>query len=194
MKILSAAHREFTAGAGAGSGASSPALNPAECRVLVVYEDDDSLARAGALCRRLQKQVGDQVLLDVSWWRFRYFEEPDVAAIATKFARSAHVVVFASSSSGFFPPAVMRWVDTWAGQREVDHGAVVPLVDSPFLHPQIFITRQIYLRFVASRAGMDYLNPSDFSEAVAQTRRKALARKYPSEAAGRAAAAPLGVT
>lgn len=191
MKILSAAHRDFTAGAGAGSNAWPPAPNLAECRVLVVYEDDDSRARAGVLCQQLQRKVGDQVLLDVSWWRFRYFEEPDVAAIAARYARAAHVVIFSSSSAGFFPPPVMRWVDSWIARREIDHGAIVPLVDSPFLNPQIFITRQIYLRYVASRAGMDYLNPSDFSEAVARTRHKALSQKYPSGSPQRSASSPL---
>jgi hypothetical protein len=92
------------------------------------------------------------------WCSFAAVSDPGIATIATDKALVAELVIFAVTPGGDLSPEIKTWIEGWVGRRAEPEGAVVGLVTRPSVPGEIACLKEIYLRHVAHRAGMDYLS------------------------------------
>lgn len=135
----------------------SVATETVEWQIAVAYEDAHARDRSMHLVQTMQRHFGEEILFSCTWWKFRYFEDPDIALVARHYASAADIVVFCTDSPGLFSLPVMNWIESWAAARRKPGGLLVPLIGSPNLPPQLYATKNFYLRHVADRTKMDYL-------------------------------------
>jgi hypothetical protein len=128
--------------------------------VVVVYEDTAIREHAVQFCERL---AGEQKspMLETSWWSFHVLSHSALAGGTAQKAADADVVVFAMDAGGDLPDEIKLWIEKWLNKRGEREGALVGLLnrdDDGRLNVAPF--REIYLRHIARRAGMDYLSHS----------------------------------
>lgn len=131
----------------------------AKC-VVVVYEDTAIREHAVRFCERLAYEGDSAGTLELNWWSFELLTNPAVASDAVKLAAVADVVVFAMNAGGDLPQDIKIWMEKWLNKRGEREGALVGLLaygDAP--HDEASF-REIYLRHLAKRTGMDYLSQS----------------------------------
>lgn len=80
------------------------------------------------------------------------------ASQAAERAAGADLIVFAMTGSGDLPQEIKLWIEEWLGKRTAHEGALVGLVETESGPCPIACLKEIYLRHVAHRAGMDYLS------------------------------------
>ena len=90
-------------------------------------------------------------------YSFEALSDAANAEAAARRAESAALVVFALTPGGELPPHVKRWIENWIGCRGEREGAIVGLVHHSAVWSEVASLKEIYLRHVALRAGMDYL-------------------------------------
>jgi hypothetical protein len=134
--------------------------------VVVIYEDPSLRERAVRFCEHLAEHQFPELTLD--WWSFPVLSQPAVSHSAVEKAVGADVVVFAMAAGGDLPDEVKLWIEKWLNKRGEREGAIVGLLRCEEGMHETASFREIYLRHIAHRAGMDYL-----SHAV-PTRRRAM--------------------
>jgi hypothetical protein len=80
-----------------------------------------------------------------------------MATDAARRAVEADLVVFALEPGGDLPHSTKLWIDSWLGKRSEHEGAIIGLTESTGPGDMASL-KEIYLRHVAHRAGMDYLS------------------------------------
>lgn len=133
-----------------------------ECRIIVAYEDNSTRERAMTLLGHLKKRFDHDISFSVTWWKFRYLQDPEISLVARHYAASADIVIFASDLPGLFSLSIMNWIETWTEHRSKDGGVLVPLIGSPHIPAELYSTKRFYLRHIAKRAGLDYLPQSSW--------------------------------
>jgi hypothetical protein len=93
----------------------------------------------------------------MNWWSFHLLSHPGTGGDAAQKAAEADVLVFAIKAGGDLPDDVKMWIEKWLNQRGEREGALVGLLAGEGLY-DIAPFREIYLRHIARRAGMDYLS------------------------------------
>ena len=131
-----------------------------ECRIIVAYEDNTTRERAMTLLGPLPTRFDQEIGFAVTWWKFRYLQDPDISLVARQYAASADIVVFASDLPGLFPLSIMNWIESWTEKRSKDGGVLVPLIGSPHIPAELYTTKLFYLKHIANRAGLDFLPQS----------------------------------
>jgi hypothetical protein len=126
--------------------------------VVVVYEEPAIRERAVRFCERLaleQKSTD----MDMDWWSFTLLSHPTMAHNAVEKAAGADVLVFAMEARGDLPEEIKLWIEKWLNKRGEREGALVGLLgrEEGIIHDSATF-REMYLRHVARRAGMDYLS------------------------------------
>ncbi len=124
--------------------------------VVVVYESPSIREHAVKFCEQLV-QSGLYPAVEMNWWPFQLLGEATPGADAAQKAAEADIVVFAMNSSGDLSDEIKRWIEHWLNKRGEREGAVIGLLSREEPH-ELASFRQIYLRHVARRAGMDYLS------------------------------------
>ncbi len=83
-------------------------------------------------------------------------------------AAYADYVVFASACEGDLPRELKIWIEGWLTKRGEREGTLVGLMEQHTRPFEIASLKEIYLRHVAHRAGLDYLShvPSRKSKAL----------------------------
>lgn len=126
-------------------------------RVIVIY--DDAVAREWAVhfCGELAEQSQNEAKLQIEWWPFVILTGSTQGAELTEKAADADYLVFASACEGDLPREVKIWIEGWLARRGDREGTLVGLIEqqTPF---EIATLKEIYLRHVAHRAGLDYLS------------------------------------
>jgi hypothetical protein len=136
-----------------GLGAKKP-----RC-VVVVYENVAAREHAARFCDQLTEQRSAKAALNLDWWSFDSLTDSAPASEAARKAKKADLIIFAVTSGGELPPEIKLWTETWLGKRNDLEGAVVGLVVDREANPcEIACLKEIYLRHLARRAGMDYLS------------------------------------
>ena len=135
-------------------------VGASQCRIIVAYEDNSTRDRAMSLIGHLQQDFEQEISFEVTWWKFRYLQDPEISLIARHYAASADIVVFASDLPGLFPLSIMNWIESWTEKRSKDGGVLVPLIGSPHIPRELYTTKRFYLKHIAERAGLDFLPPS----------------------------------
>ena len=127
----------------------------AKC-VVVIYESPAIREHAVRFCERLVDEQ-KSVALEMNWLPFHLLGRPELASDAVQKASEADVVVFAMSASGDLPDEIKLWIERWLNKRGEREGALVGLLNREEPH-EMASFREIYLRHIARRAGMDYLS------------------------------------
>ena len=124
-----------------------------------MYENLESREQAISFCEAFTKQSGAAAVLGVSCFAFDSLSVPAKSAEAVKNAVQADLIVFAVTSAGDLPREVKLWTENWLGKRGEREGALVGLVSGDAANPcEIACLKEVYLRHLAHRAGLDYLS------------------------------------
>ncbi len=126
--------------------------------VVVVYESTGIREHAVRFCEKIGHEPAAGPLIETDWWSFKFLNHPASANDAALKAASADVVVFAMDAQGDLPEEIKLWIERWLGQRGEREGALVGLLAREDVHHEMVPFREIYLRNIAHRAGMDYLS------------------------------------
>jgi len=125
--------------------------------VVVVYETPAIREHAMQFCERLAGECECTPVSEMIWWSFHFLALPAEASDAAQKAADADVVVFAMKAGGDLPHQIKLWIENWLNKRGEREGALVGLLAREGSH-DIASFREIYLRHIARRAGMDYLS------------------------------------
>ena len=124
---------------------------------LVLYESPAAREQAIRFCEQMNCQEDGG--LNAQWYSFEDLKTPSTRTDALNKAAEAEMVVFAISAIGDFPAEVKFWMENWIGKRGEREGMLVGLVlDETSNTRDIACLKEVYLRHVAHRAGMDYLS------------------------------------
>jgi hypothetical protein len=147
------------------------------CSVVVVYEDHPTRDRAMSVCEHLARAFREQVEFDVSWWKFRYLVDPELAQAAARDAADADVIIVAAHADCEVTVGVRDWMETWAVHRAGRDGALVALVEGEVFPAPEVKPLEAYLRALALRARIDFLAPVDLGGSQASPNSLALGRQ-----------------
>ncbi len=125
--------------------------------VAVVYEDESTRQSAVAFCDGLVEKFWAECEFDVGWWSFDQLQASKSAGDASGKAAEADMIVFAARPEGEMPIGVGAWVDGWLGRRGEREGMLVGLFGHGAEPGEEMTEKQVYLRAIAHRCGMDYL-------------------------------------
>lgn len=127
-------------------------------KVLVIYETvaaREYVARTGNHC-------GSVAPVDKmpQWRSSSRLNEPKFADEAAELALRADVIVFTGTAEDDFPAELKLWIERWFSKRAEREGAIVGIfISRTAPHQEKSGTRkEIYLRQIALRAGVDYLS------------------------------------
>ena len=126
--------------------------------VVVVYETSAIREHAVRFCERLAQENASTALSEMNWWSFHLLSDPVSANDAVQKAAGADVIVFAMKAGGDLPDEIKLWIEKWLNKRGEREGALFGLLareEGPY---EVAAFREIYLRNIALRAGMDYLS------------------------------------
>jgi hypothetical protein len=127
--------------------------------VLVLYENPAAREQAIRFCEELTKQSGAAAGIGVRCFSFDSLSVPAKSAEAIKSGEDAEVIIFAVTSAGDLPHDIKIWTESWLGKRGEREGALVGLVSGDVTNPwEAASLKEVYLRHLANRAGMDYLS------------------------------------
>jgi hypothetical protein len=136
-------------------------LQPAEAReswsVTVLYENTDVRQRAMRMCDHLMRQFWCDMEFDFNWWRFSFLEDPILARQAGRHLADADVIIFAARRENELPPTIRNWLEGHLETRGVREGAFIALFGEEDEMPQADSRKDLYLRALAQRTGMEYL-------------------------------------
>jgi hypothetical protein len=130
-------------------------LMPEIFSAVVVYEDRATRDRVLDVSRHMEAQVGDEIELRFSWWRFDFLTDPKLAEQAATAASVADMLLVSAHPGRGLPGAFTQWVETWLPKRNYRESVLVALIGSEQDSPDN--TALEYLRGIATRARMDYL-------------------------------------
>ncbi len=127
--------------------------------VLVLYESPSARERAVSFYEPLGGQSDAAPRPMVKWYSFDHLSVPQKTEEVVRAAVCADLLAFVASSVGDFPAEIKSWTERWLVRRGDREGVLVGLflaegglpLGSPCL-------KELYLRQLAHRAGMDYLS------------------------------------
>jgi hypothetical protein len=121
--------------------------------ITVVYQNASSRDKAVDFCDRMINQFWAQCEFEVGWWPFEMLDQPRSAKEAMEKAATADLIVFSCERECEMPRHVGAWIESWVSRRGDREGSLAHLCDPE----QGATEKDVYLRAVAHRAGMDYL-------------------------------------
>jgi hypothetical protein len=139
---------------------SEPGPETGVCAIVVLYEDNSSRDAAISLCNSLQQIFSSELDFEITWCRFKYFNDPGVAAEAAERAAQANVVLVSVSRAQDLPLEVKAWFERWLCERKTSEGALVLLQGSE-PEPAFAISQSSYLYLVAQRANLEFISLSN---------------------------------
>jgi hypothetical protein len=131
---------------------------PGEKSVVVVYETPAIREHAVRFCERLEHERDSAASAEMNWWSFRFLGHSATGSHAAQKASRADVVIFAMDAAGDLPDEIKSWIELWLNKRGEREGALVGLLAREDRSNDVPPFREIYLRNIARRAGMDFLS------------------------------------
>src|SRR5438874_13214216 len=95
--------------------------------VVVLYEDRETRDRVLNVSRHMALQVGDEIQLRFSWWRFDFLEDPKLAQQAANAASRADMLLVSAHPGRGLPLAFTEWIETWLPRRSDQESVLVAL-------------------------------------------------------------------
>lgn len=124
--------------------------------VVIIYETP--AAREHALQFSNQMEQLTEGKPDLCWLPFDRMRDDTAAANAAEQAARAELVVFAVETGGDLPDEIKDWIEHWLLRRGEREGILIGLLEAERQPCAAASLKEIYLRQVAHRAGMDYLS------------------------------------
>jgi hypothetical protein len=128
-----------------------------ERSIVVIYESPAAREQALQFDDSLPAQCRSHKTSNIHWCPFDSLRNPTVAGDTAAKSARADIIVFALDSGGDLTEEVKLWIESWLNKRGVREGAVIGLVKHEPGASEVPCLKEIYLRHVAHRAGMDYL-------------------------------------
>ncbi len=138
---------------------SEPGPDTGVCAIVALYEDNSSRDAAIRLCNSLEKVFDSELEFEITWCRFKYFSDPDVASEAAELAARADVILVSVPCAQDLPLEVKAWFERWLSKWKTSEGAVV-LLQSSEPAPGAVISENPYLYLLAQRANVDFISLS----------------------------------
>lgn len=126
--------------------------------VVAIYQDEQTRARAVAVCDQLVGRFWAQIEFQFQWVEFDKLTAPVVSGDAATASAGADIVVCAVRAEEQIPPHVATWFDEFVRLRARREGAFIALVGWEGDPLDKRLPRLCWLREVARRAGMDFLS------------------------------------
>jgi hypothetical protein len=132
--------------------------------IAVVYQNAGARDKAVIFCDCMIKRFWAQCEFEVRWWPFEALDQPRSAKEAMEKAAVADLIIFSCERECKMPAHVGAWIESWVSQRGDREGTLAHLCDSE----QGATEKDVYLRAVAHRAGMDYITevPQDLAHCI----------------------------
>jgi hypothetical protein len=135
-------------------------------KILLVYEDGPAREHAIRSTPDLVELHPIESGSRVAWRSFAELSDAARAAESATDAATADLVIFAISTKGDLPQEIKLWIETSLVKRSEREGAIVCLVARHAIPGELAGVKEIYLRHVAHRAGMDYLSQIPSASAI----------------------------
>jgi len=148
---------------------SEPGPETGVCAIVVLYEDNSSRDAAIGLCEALKKTFHEDLDFEITWCRFKYFNDPAVASEAAEIAVRADLIVVSIPRAQDLPLEVKAWFERWLPARESTEGAFV-LLQTSEEPPGLQNSQSSYLYLLAQRANLDYLWLSNDGSSISTDR------------------------
>jgi len=126
-------------------------------RIIVIYETAAGREKALGFCDQLTVLHRADAEFEVQWLSFAQLNGPRPAGETIEQAATADWLVFAVDSAGDFPHNLKLWMERWLGKRSDREGTLVGLICGASNPCELACLKEVHLRHVAHRAGMDYL-------------------------------------
>jgi len=130
--------------------------------VVILYESLDSREQAAGVS---EKFAG----LNVNWYAFEDLNVSPAKEEAAEAAAEADVLAVAVGSAGDLPPTVKLWMESWLRRRGQREGLLVGLLSDERAQVRgVAGLKEMYLRHLAHRAGMNFLThfPEDIRKVM----------------------------
>lgn len=127
--------------------------------VLVLYENPSAREQAAGFCDELVRPPGMAARSIINWCSFEQLAVPQNADELLRAAVYADLLAFAVTPAGDLPEAIKLWTERWLAGRGEREGSLVGLIlEEGGRQLGVAGLKEIYLRHLAHRAGMDYLS------------------------------------
>jgi hypothetical protein len=117
----------------------------------------------------LQQIFNADLDFEITWCRFKYFSDPDVASEAADVAARADLILVSAQRAQDLPLEVKAWFERWLPRRETSEGALV-LLQSSEQAPDSAISQSSYLYLVAQRANLEFISLSNANPSASTDR------------------------
>src|SRR2546423_13863279 len=97
--------------------ASNEHLMPEAFSVVVLYQDRETRDRVLDVSRHMALQVGEEIQLKFSWWRFDFLQDPDLSQQAAQAASVADMLLVSAHPGQGLPVTLTQWIETWLPRR-----------------------------------------------------------------------------
>ena len=143
--------------------------NQPEALLTVVFESNAARERAAGFCQQLSSCACGTSEPVIRWYSFDDLTIASGSEDVMMASLEARLLAFAVHEEGDLPAAVKKWTEGWLLRRGRREGILVGLVfeERPSLR-KVACLKEIYLRHLAHRAGMDYLShlPTQFTKVI----------------------------
>ena len=140
----------------------------AKVSIVVAYEDTATRDRAIGVCDGIFAQLGTETDCEISWWRFSYLRDPELATQAAAAAAQASMILFSTHAGNGLPTHVRDWIELWVTRKATQPSALAALIGMVGDAQQGLTPIHYYLQTVASRARMDFMPHAAIPLSVAQ--------------------------
>lgn len=94
---------------------------------MIIYDEGNRAREASARLMRASDRADEATQWNFSVWRADMLEHPLLAEEALEQAVEAHLLMLAVAPQKELPPALLKWLETWAAHRRVGDAAVALL-------------------------------------------------------------------
>ena len=143
---------------------SEPGPETGVCTIIVLFEDNCSRDAAIRLCTALEKTFHSEFDFEITWCRFKYFNDPAVVGEAAETAAHADLILVAIQRADDLPLEVKAWFERWLPNRQSEGALVLLQTSEPPSGPTI--SQSPYLYLLAQRANLDYISLSDAADSA----------------------------
>jgi hypothetical protein len=126
-------------------------------RVVMAYDDFIAGKRAMDACNFLVFQLGGEIELRSSMWKFDILRNAKLNQIAVDDAIEADVIIVASAPNAGLPEEVRNWIDGWVSQKRGQTAALVALLDFTGGDDTASTLAYAFLKGAAASADIDFL-------------------------------------
>lgn len=126
--------------------------------VMVLYKSPPARELAMKFCDQLARQPGADERVVINWFSFEYLAVPQNAKEVLESAAKVDLLAFAVTARGELPAGIKLWTEHWLLRRGEREGSLVGLLLEAGPSAGAAGLKEIYLRHLAHRAGMDYLS------------------------------------